>query len=276
MTEQPLVSVVIPAKNAAATIEATLSSLRDQGYPNLQVIVCDGGSTDATVELARRAGVVVCEAGNERSNQVNVGARTAEGRYIYYVAADITFEPGMLNLAVESCERGYDGVAIPVRAAGDNFWARVKWLERECYRGDDLIVGLRFMRREVFDALGGYDPAIVAGEDYDLHNRFVAAGYRWSEIEPSEVHWGEPRTVAEILRKSFYYGRTFRAYIGKHPGRAARQLQPLRAAFLRNWRLMLRHPVLTLGLVAFKFLQYGAGGAGLLFPIRLAPGREAR
>ena len=53
----PSITVVTPALNAAATIEETLASVRAQGYPKLEHVVVDGGSTDGTVEILGGAGV---------------------------------------------------------------------------------------------------------------------------------------------------------------------------------------------------------------------------
>lgn len=266
--DSPLVSVIIPTHNSASTLKDTLNSLRAQEFLDMEVIVCDRASTDATLSIAQQAGVRIIRGGTERSSQVNRAAAAARGKYLYYAASDFTFEPGLLRAAVHACEEeGFDAVAVPVRGAGDMFWQRVKTLERECYRGDDLIVGVRFFSRSAFDAVGGYAQDLVAGEDYDIHNRLVSAGYRWREILNSEIHWGEPRSLREIALKSFYYGRTMGRYVRRHPGRGMRQINPMRGAFLRNWRLLLRHPGLTAGLVILKFVQYSAGAAGLLAPL---------
>jgi hypothetical protein len=93
--EGPLISVVVPAYNAAATLGPTLSSLLDQTYPNLEVLVVDDGSTDATAELIERAAAadprvvpVSYGANRGRSFARNEGMRRATGEWVSMVDAD--------------------------------------------------------------------------------------------------------------------------------------------------------------------------------------------
>lgn len=223
------------------------------------------GSTDDTRLIAQLGGAVVVEGGPERSRQCNTAASVATGAYIYRVDADFTLHPQVIADAVRACELdGFDAVAVPNTGAGSGFWERVRRLERDCYRGDKIVVAVRFLRTELFRTLGGYDVDLVAGEDYDLHNRVLAAGARWTEIEHGEEHWGEPRSLGEVARRSFYYGRSFMRYIRKYPGRAVKQINPMRGAYWRHRRTFVRHPCLSAGLVLLKLVEYSAAGAGLL------------
>ncbi len=52
--DYPSISIVVPNYNGGATIEATLLSLIEQGYPQLEVLVADGGSADSSVEIIRK------------------------------------------------------------------------------------------------------------------------------------------------------------------------------------------------------------------------------
>ena len=71
-------------------------------------------------------------------------------------------QPGVVREAVEQVE-GASAVVVPEVSIGEGFWSRVKALERSCYLGDDTIEAARYVRRDVFERIGGYDEEIVAG-----------------------------------------------------------------------------------------------------------------
>ncbi len=267
MGGNPLVSIIIPTYNSAGTLRRTLDSIAGQTYDNIEVIVVDKGSSDSTVEIAESFGArVLLVRVRERSEQKNLGAREARGDYLYFVDSDFILEPRVVEEAVSKCElEGYDAVLIHNTSDPTiSFWARVRKFERDFYIGDRLNVAVRFMRREVFFSVGGFDESLVAGEDYDLHNRIVEAGYRIGEILSREVHIGEPRTLLDVAKKHFYYGRTIGRFIAKNGRRGVAQISPVRPSYLRNWRRFLEDPVITIGFVVYQTVRYASAAAGLL------------
>lgn len=109
---------------------------------------------------------------------------------------------------VRLCESGADAVAVHNDPSPENgLWAKVRNLERAMYRDDGLIVGARFMRTAVMRSVGGFDETLVAGENYDLHNRLLTKGYTIARTLSGELHLGGPRSLGEIWAKNFYYGQ---------------------------------------------------------------------
>jgi len=263
---QPLVSVVIPTRNSEATIEKCLRSLAEQSYKNLEVIVVDNYSGDRTREVAKHYGVKICLKGPERSAQVNFGAEKAVGKYIYRVDSDFVLQPDVIREAVESCEReGYD--AILIHNTSDptvSFWARVRKAERDCYKNDKLNVAARFWKKEVFLAVGGFDETLVAGDDYDLQNRLVKSGFEIGRINAGETHIGEPRTLAEVVRKHYYYGKNMGSFIRKDPRKALRQLSPLRESYAKGLSNFFSDPILIVGFVIYQLVRYTAATIGII------------
>ena len=111
MSVQPLVSVIIPAYNAAATVGRTLESVLSQSWTNLQVIVVNDGSTDGTGDvLARFASrdprvTVLSQANAGVSAARNLALDIAAGRYIRFVDADDTLPPASIEHMVIRAER---------------------------------------------------------------------------------------------------------------------------------------------------------------------------
>jgi len=264
--ETPLVSVIIPTKNSEDSIEKCLESLRNQSYKNVEIIVVDNYSMDKTAEIAKNFKVKIFSKGPERSAQVNFGAQKANGKYVYRVDSDFVLEPDVIREAVVSSENfGYD--AVVVHNSSDptiSFWAKVRKAERDCYKNDELNVAARFWKKEVFTAVGGFDEALVAGDDYDLHNRLLRSGFKVGRIRAKEIHVGEPRTLADIVRKHYYYGKNIRRFIKKNPQKALMQLAPMRASYVKNITNFFSSPLLLVGFAVYQVARYGAVTVGIV------------
>jgi len=259
-----LVSVIIPTKNSAAYLERCLESIKAQTYPEIEIIVVDNHSSDATPEISARYGTVIT-GGPERSAQFNQGVNHARGAYFYRVDGDFELEPEVVEACVTAVQKeGADIVAVPNRSADGSYWARVRQLERETYLDDDLIVAARFWRREAFEAVGGFDESLVSCEDYDLHNRMIKGGFKLGRVKPCEIHLGEPDSLWEHTKKSFYYGPSAWRYVLKHPSQGVRQMFPLRASYWRHRGELIKHPRELLGLILLKTAHYGAAGLAIL------------
>jgi len=265
-SKQPLVSVVIPTFNSERFLEKCLSSLKRQTYRMLEIIVVDNHSSDRTREIAKSYGARVYLKGPERSAQVNFGVTRAGGKYVYRVDSDFVLQPGVIQEAVENCElQGSDAVVIHnVSDPTVSFWAKVRKTERDCYKNDEINIAARFWKRQVFDAVGGFDETLVAGDDYDLHNRLVKNGSRIGRIEAQEIHIGEPKTLTEVIRKHFYYGKHIGKFVRKNPKKSLRQLSPLRVSYFKNILGFIRDPKLTVGFVIYQSVRYTATALGLL------------
>lgn len=264
--EKPLVSVIINTYNAARFIERCLKSLKQQTYPNVEILVVDKYSTDGTQEIAKKMGARVLHAPIERSTQMNFGAKNAHGEFLYFTGADMEHDPDFIEKAVGKCpNEGFDAIITSVKTKSDNFWGKAKGLERLAYLGDNLVETARFIRKDVFFALGGWDESLVAAEDYDLQYRLNKAGYRTGRVEGSyEYHLGEYTSLSEIWRRNFYYGRTYVNYLAKRPAYGTKQIFPIRPAFIRRFDVFLKDPIHFAGFIIIKTVQYIAGFLGLL------------
>ncbi|MDH5378392.1 MAG: glycosyltransferase [Gammaproteobacteria bacterium] len=264
--KQPLVSVIIPTFNSERFLEKCLSSLRRQTYERLELIVVDNYSSDETGQIVKKYGAKMYLKGTERSAQVNFGAEKSSGKYVYRVDSDFVLQLDVIREAVESCEKcGYD--AIVIHNTSDptvSFWARVRKAERDCYKDDELNVAARFWKKEAFIAVGGFDETLVAGDDYDLHNRLVKSGFKIGRIKAGETHIGEPKTLAEIIRTHYYYGKNIESFIRKNRRKALRQLSPLRESYVKGLSNFFSDPILIVGFVIYQFVRYTAATIGII------------
>jgi glycosyltransferase involved in cell wall biosynthesis len=254
MRDNPLVSVIVPTFNSQATLSRCLTSIKEQTYKNIQLIVVDNCSKDKTVEIAEKFGSVVYKMANvERSAQLNQGVKISTGKYVYRSDSDFVLDKGLIEEAVQKCENeSFD--AISVYCTPDtsvSFWAKVRKLEKDCYKGTLFYVGARFFRKDVFEAIGGFSEDLVAGEDYDLYNRLSKTKYKIGRLNAEELHLGEPKRLFDIARKQYYYGKTLRMFFKRNGSKGVVQMNPVRLPLLKNWVKFLKHPILTGGFIGY-------------------------
>jgi len=77
MAKNPLVSVIIPTKNSETTIEKCLGSIRNQTYPNVEIVVVDSFSTDKIRDIVENYGARIVLVNAKRSKARNIGATRA-------------------------------------------------------------------------------------------------------------------------------------------------------------------------------------------------------
>ena len=173
----PQISVIIPALDEAEVIGLALSTVVET--PEIELIVVDGGSQDATAEIARSYGARVLTSPPGRARQMNAGAKVAAGECLLFLHADtrlpaqfagevrrILAVPGVIAGAFELRIDGTGwGLRLVERAA--NLRSRLLQLPY----GDQGL----FLRAAQFHALGGY-PEIAFMEDFELLRRLRRLG----------------------------------------------------------------------------------------------------
>lgn len=163
-------SIVIPTLNEAALIAPALERLRGQA-PEAERIVADGGSADATARLAGPlARVIHCGGGRGRARQMNEGARQAQGEWLLFLHADTRLPEGFADALAEAERRGLAAGVFRLRIVGSHpllpllsLGANLRSRMRRIFLGDQAL----FIRKELFDALGGF-PEQPLLEDYEL------------------------------------------------------------------------------------------------------------
>jgi glycosyltransferase involved in cell wall biosynthesis len=150
-------SVIVPARDAASTIEDTMVALAGQDFTGEhEVIVVDDGSRDDTVAIAERFPVRVIHQGRLGPGEArNAGARAARGRVLAFTDADCRPAPGWLRAGVEALESA-DLVQGTVLPDGDQLWAFDHGIRVERESGLYETANL-FARRELFDGVGGFE-----------------------------------------------------------------------------------------------------------------------
>jgi glycosyltransferase involved in cell wall biosynthesis len=264
----PIVSIIVPTKNSTATLEHCLRSIKNQTYKQLEIIVVDNFSTDNTVEIARQYADQFYQKGPERSTQRNSGAIKAKGIYLAIIDSDMYLEEHVIEDCVAAIKPdGIEGLVIPEESIGEGFWAKCKALERSFYVGVDYMEAARFFKRTTYLQLGGYDVAMVSGEDWDLSQRVQQLG-ELVTISHGIKHDEQHISLLKTIKKKFYYAKKFAKYTGKNKQTAATKCQTSLAIrywlFLSQPSKLWRHPVVGLGMLFMKTCEFGISGFGLV------------
>lgn len=238
MSAWPLVSVVIPMRNEAETIEALLDSVLAQDYPAecLEVLVVDGASSDDSARrVARRAArdprVRLLE--NPRRivpTALNIAIRAARGEIICRIDGHTRVAPDYVRIGVETLRRtGADNVGGRMDAVGGGWFgdavadataSRVGvgsyfhfgTEEREV---DTVYLGM--WPRAVFARVGLFDEELVRNQDDEFNYRLRKAGGR-IVLNPAMRSWYQNRTdVAHLVRQYYQYGQWKVRVLQKHP-----------------------------------------------------------
>ena len=172
-------SVVVPALDEAANLARLLPDLR-RAWPDIEIIVVDGGSRDGTPDVVRgQAGVRLLEGARGRARQMNAGARQAGGDVLLFLHADTRLPdgaPGAITaaLADPAVVGGRFDVCFDSRR---RVLGVVAWFMNARSRATSICTGDQaiFVRRAAFEAVGGY-PDIALMEDIELCRRLKARG----------------------------------------------------------------------------------------------------
>src|SRR3989339_36867 len=259
----PVVSVIITTKNEEKNIENCLKSVQKQDYDKekLEIIVVDNNSTDRTKEIASQFTDKIFDKGPERSAQRNFGAEKSYGKYILYLDADMILSEKVISECVMKSEKGrIVGLYIPEVIIGSGFWIKVRNFERSFYNAT-CIDAVRFILREKFLEINGFDLSMTGPEDWDLDRRLEEKG-KLDIIVSNLFHNEGSFNLRKYISKKGYYSKSFDSYIEKW-GSKDKIIRKQLGLYYRftgvfiersNWRKILIHPFLAGSMYFLRFL----------------------
>ncbi len=181
----PLVSIVTPVRNGAATVAHALSSIIDQTYPNIEIIVIDGASTDGTLDVlqsfSKGIDCWISEPDQGISDAFNKGIALCTGDIIGILNADDWYESNAMmevvaHFAQEQCDIVSGAQQYWVGGErGQVFYSNPENLPLE----STVNHAATFVKREVYRKHGLFKLKYRYAMDYDLLLRFYLAGVRF-------------------------------------------------------------------------------------------------
>jgi len=256
--EHPWVTLVVPARNEAAVIGTAVANVAAQDYadrsgPRFDLLVIDDGSSDATADMARRAGAAYGERVKVIRRDPDDGPRTkaaalnfarpfCRGEVIGVLDADAQVAPDFLERVMDAWGLDPQAAAIQAQRRAGN--PGQGWLEAaqdeellmdmasQCgRRATDGTAELRgngmFVRRERLDQVGGWNGAALT-EDLDLSTRLVAAGEHIALAPRAEAGEEAVRTLDALWRQRMRWAEgSLRRLLELGPGLVAERRVPL-------------------------------------------------
>jgi glycosyltransferase involved in cell wall biosynthesis len=226
VTYIPRITIITPSLNQAAYLEQTISSVLDQGYPNLEYIIIDGGSTDGSVEVIRkfanRIAYWVSEKDRGQAHAINKGMQRATGDIIAYLNSDDYYLEGALARAAEHfvCHPEVDlfhgrcrvvdehGCTIGDRAGSITRYEEILDLWDVWWNKRNFVQPEVFWTKRITDKIGLFREDLYWVMDYEYWLRILGAGGRVGfidaelaafRLQPNQKSTQPERTSEELL-----------------------------------------------------------------------------
>lgn len=245
----PRVSVVIPTYNRRALLLEAIASVQAQSFRDLEILVCDDGSTDGSREAVEalaagdaRVRWIAGEHGGLPGTTRNRGIRAARGAWIAFLDSDDLWLPGKLEKQMRLAAAGAAFVysySAGVRPDGSRRRMTPFRVQRDGPMFDTLLfysivlTSTVLVRRDLLERAGPFDEALrlTIGEDYELFLRLAALAPFHFIAEDLVLYRLQPDSIsADLLKGLDEAERVLRAVIARHKveaGLAARALAKL-------------------------------------------------
>jgi glycosyltransferase involved in cell wall biosynthesis len=196
----PRLTIVTPSLNQGQFIEETIRSVLDQGYPDLEYIIIDGGSTDSSVELIKKyepwLSYWVSEPDRGQAHAINKGLARATGQIVAYINSDDAYLPGAFNTAARaflvSPHANWLCSACLAQDERTNTTTVLRpdipadpstWLFKPSGQAYCLPQPGVFFRTSLVDEIGHFREDLHYSFDYEYFQRILFAGHRPLELD---------------------------------------------------------------------------------------------
>lgn len=211
------ISIIIPSYQQRAYLEETLRSVLDQRYPDLELIVVDGGSQDGTVELleafASQLAWWISEKDGGQTDAINKGLRRATGEVWSYLNSDDLLGPNSLARIAESFADPKVQWVGAISTIFDDQGERGRIVPEPAIRQRDYLTpwnrpmqylfpcsNVCFMRRGILERCGFFDETLHYSMDMEFYTRVVFAGHEMVRLPEVLGQWrwhGASKTMRE-------------------------------------------------------------------------------
>jgi len=263
----PTVSIVIPTYNSERTLKDCLESIKKQTYKNIEIIVVDKFSTDKTKEIAGKYNVKLFRCNLNKVKARNFGAEQSKGEFLLHADADMKLERNVIEECMNASSDA-DAIIIPEIAKVKNFLDKCRKLEKDIYINDSNVEAPRFVKKEAFEKVNGFDEEFDGIDEYAFHARLKKNGIKTTRIN-SYILINEDFSLKKDLHKKFYRGQELGEFRKKYPKDAKNRFSAARlSSYAKHADKLFSQPFNFIGMFALKFIEISAFYIGSFFPER--------
>jgi len=239
------VSVIIPTKNEEKRISSCIESLENSDYPKdkFELIVIDGCSVDKTIDIVKKMQKkyknirLICTDGANTSVGRNIGIKSASGDIIINFSGHALAEKNfirILSTKLQYSENSIAGVGCKDRIPMDQLSSIAQYIEciTNTKLGGSILnqyenmmlpeegfadsISFTAYKREIFEKVGFFDPALPSGDDAELNLRIRKAGYKLLYTPTTCVYRYRREKLKDFFWQMFNYGRSRMQIIKAH------------------------------------------------------------
>lgn len=233
------VCVIVPCYNEEKVIGNCLSALKNQTYPNYEILVIDDASTDNTPKIVKDHGVKLIRLEKNRglARARNVGIQHADAEIIAFTDGDCVVEKRWLEELINTMKSKNLDVVIGKKVKPLNSYCYVvrAQLGRSIKEIRDESLGGGYSvayKKEVFKELGGFNERFMRGCDFEFHLRVMESRFNLGWAKDAVVGFSYPDTVRKIWKQQSADGFWIKEIIRVHPWFIRRQIKFLAARVL--------------------------------------------
>lgn len=233
----PRVSIVTPSYNQAPFLEETIRSVLLQGYPDLEYIICDGGSTDGSVEIIRKYEPWLAwwcsEPDAGQADAINKGWARATGEVLAWLNSDDVYMPGALACVARRWQECPSADVL----CGDAFEFEKPWgiigrirpgrvTPLDLLRWCVIPQPSAFVRRKAIQSAGLLDQGLRYAMDFELWIRLSLAGHAFAYLPvPLSImrYHGSSKTMTQAPRMGMEWLAVRERVLAAHPELAAQR-----------------------------------------------------
>jgi glycosyltransferase involved in cell wall biosynthesis len=215
MSNEPLISVVLPVYNCGKYVAESISSVLNQTYKNLEIICVNDGSKDNSLEVLKSFGDKIILIDSPKNQGIaasrNLGTAHAKGEFLAFMDADDLWTRDKLELQMAEFDRHPELDVLFCRMEcflSPELPEKIKKL-RYCPQGPmpGLLSAAAVVKRSAFDAVGPFSTSWTVGEFIDWFERAKAGGHKYKMIENvllrRRIHETNTGVVARSARADY-------------------------------------------------------------------------
>src|SRR4030042_6245538 len=216
-----MISVLIPIADNTdpKLVKRCLKSLTKQTYKDFEVLIATSPNYAKKISQLKQKYpfIKIFEKNLGKGVARNFLAQKAKGKYLYHLDVDMAPTSQVLSECIKKAKKGEKTIIIPDKEApGKHFISQCRALERRLLYGSKNIIAPLFLKKSLFEKIGGYDENLDPADDWNLHLTLKKMNVKTESIL-APVIVKETTSLKRTLKKKYKMGRIYSALKDKYP-----------------------------------------------------------